>query len=573
MKTYTGYAVIAQNLRPTASTSGTALASIPEDAAMTVSLVEGDNAWLAATYEGVSGFVAARNVAILDAGATCEVTGSAAYVRRTPESSATLLYMSVRGDILQLLDCTTVEGWYRVSTADGTGWTPASNLTIITAPGDDEEEDVTTSTVYSGMVNIAATALRPSPHLDDTIPLNTQLTVQAITTQDEYYNAGFEDWFMTEHEGVVGYVQAKHIGVTDAGATCTVSAETADVYVTPSTDAAILYAVESGDVLQLLDTQYAEGWYRVSTVAGTGWIQTSCVTGESEDGGDNSGSGSEGGEGETGSTTVDFSGMSFSVGDSDDGVYNYVQKPLLDNHYYYGKNPGVFDEDTMWAVKYFQSKNGWLIANCDGIADQAVLEKLNGQDGTIAAGLSANVIDRIDNEIPTDLTMDHDLWKAHPFDATNTTNKTEQIGDSGNAPAAIAIAFSALTGLAITPPVICREALANNWRDHDGVTGVTSGFWAGIANLHGMTYTALGTSTTNLTNYCANGGIALIRVKDDDVHGYCSDGGATYLVVYKVENGYIYLQNANGRSSSAAMPTSYVSNQASWVLQLYGFKA
>ena len=570
MKTYTGYAVITQNLRPTASTSGTALASIPKNAEMAVSLVEGDNAWLAATYNGISGFVSARNVAILDAGATCEVTGSAAYVRRTPESSATLLYMSVNGDILQLLDCTTVEGWYRVSTADGTGWTPASNLTIITAPG--EDEDVMTSSVYSGVVNIAATALRPSPHLDDTIPLNTQLTVQAITTQDEYYNAGYEDWFMTEHEGVVGYVEAKHIGVTDAGASCTVSAETADVYVTPSTDAAILYAVESGDVLQLLDTQYAEGWYRVSTVAGTGWIQTSCVTSESEDGGDNSGSGSEGGEGETGSATVDFTCMSFSVGDSGDDVYNYVQKPLLDNHYYYGKDPGTFDEDTMWAVKYFQYKNGWETADCDGVADQAVLEKLNGQDGTVVAGLSTNVIDRIDNEIPTDLTMDHDLWKAYPFDAANTET-VEVIGDAANAPAAIAIAFSALTGLAITPPVICREALANNWRDHNGITGITSSFWSGIANLHGMTYTSLGTSTTNLTNYCANGGIALIRVKDDDAHGYCSDGGATYLVVYKVEDGYIYLQNANNRSSSAAMLSSYVSNQASWVLQLYGFKS
>ena len=570
MKTYTGYAVITQNLRPTASTSGTALASIPKNAEMAVSLVEGDNAWLAATYNGISGFVSARNVAILDAGATCEVTGSAAYVRRTPESSATLLYMSVNGDILQLLDCTTVEGWYRVSTADGTGWTPASNLTIITAPG--EDEDVMTSSVYSGVVNIAATALRPSPHLDDTIPLNTQLTVQAITTQDEYYNAGYEDWFMTEHEGVVGYVEAKHIGVTDAGASCTVSAETADVYVTPSTDAAILYAVESGDVLQLLDTQYAEGWYRVSTVAGTGWIQTSCVTSESEDGGDNSGSGSEGSEGETGSATVDFTCMSFSVGDSGDDVYNYVQKPLLDNHYYYGKDPGTFDEDTMWAVKYFQYKNGWETADCDGVADQAVLEKLNGQDGTVVAGLSTNVIDRIDNEIPTDLTMDHDLWKAYPFDAANTET-VEVIGDAANAPAAIAIAFSALTGLAITPPVICREALANNWRDHNGITGITSSFWSGIANLHGMTYTSLGTSTTNLTNYCANGGIALIRVKDDDAHGYCSDGGATYLVVYKVEDGYIYLQNANNRSSSAAMLSSYVSNQASWVLQLYGFKS
>ena len=44
-------------------------------------------------------------------------------------------------------------------------------------------------------------------------------------------------------------------------------------------------------------------------------------------------------------------------------------------------------------------------------------------------------------------------------------------------------------------------------------------------------------------------------------------------MVYKVDDNYIYLQNANNRASSAAMLSSYVSNQASWVLQLYGFKS
>ena len=44
-------------------------------------------------------------------------------------------------------------------------------------------------------------------------------------------------------------------------------------------------------------------------------------------------------------------------------------------------------------------------------------------------------------------------------------------------------------------------------------------------------------------------------------------------MVYKVDDNYIYLQNANNRASSTAMPTSYVSNKKDWVLQLYGFKA
>ena len=51
------------------------------------------------------------------------------------------------------------------------------------------------------------------------------------------------------------------------------------------------------------------------------------------------------------------------------------------------------------------------------------------------------------------------------------------------------------------------------------------------------------------------------------------DSSAPVLVAYKVDVSYVYLQNANDRSSSAAMLSSYVSNQASWVLQLYGFKS
>lgn len=568
MTTYIGYAVIGQNLRPTASTSGSAIAWIPQGAELTISLVDGENAWLAAVYEGEAGYVSARNVGITNAGTTCEVTGSSAKVYRTPSTSATQLYTTATGDILQLLDSTSTEGWYRVSTADGTGWAQASMLTII-VPDDG------TSTSYAAVVNYNSPALRSVPETDVTIPIDTQLTVHALPEDDEYYSSAFEDWFITTLVDYTGYVQAKHIGVTDAGITCQVTAETADVYRCPSTDSNILYAVEQGAILQLLNTQYAEGWYRVSTVAGTGWALASGLTilevDVGESGGETGGeSGEDSGSGETGSTTVDFTGMSFTVGDSGDNVYNYVQKPLLDNHYYYGKNPGVFDEDTMWAVKYFQYKNNWSLANCDGIADQAVLEKLNGQDGTIEAGLSYSVLSPTDRTVPTDLTMDHDLWKAYPFDAANTET-VEVIGDAANAPAGIAIAFSALSGLAITPPVICREALANGWRDPDGETGVRTAFWNGIDNLHDMTYSSTVYTLSDLRKYCEAGGIVLIRVIDDDAHGYCSDGGASYLVAYKVDDSYVYLQNANDRSSSSSIAVSDWEN-AAWIRTMYGYK-
>lgn len=226
----------------------------------------------------------------------------------------------------------------------------------------------------------------------------------------------------------------------------------------------------------------------------------------------------------------------------------------------------------MWAVKYFQYKNGWETADCDGVADQAVLEKLNGQDGALVAGLNSDVLNRIEVFVPTDLTMDHDLWKAYPFDAANTET-VEVIGDSANAPAGIAIAFSSLSGLAITPPVICREALANGWRDPDGETGVRTAFWNGIDNLHDMTYSSTVYTLSDLREYCEAGGIVLIRVIDDDAHGYCSDGGASYLVAYKVDDSYVYLRNANNRSSSASIAISdWEDAHDTWIRTMYGYK-
>ena len=85
--------------------------------------------------------------------------------------------------------------------------------------------------------------------------------------------------------------------------------------------------------------------------------------------------------------------------------------------------------------------------------------------------------------------------------------------------------------------------------------------------------TANASGISHIKALCADDGLAVVRLTYNASYPYCSSNGATYVVVYKVDDNYIYLQNANNRSSSAAMLSSYVSNQASWVLQLYGFKA
>ena len=51
------------------------------------------------------------------------------------------------------------------------------------------------------------------------------------------------------------------------------------------------------------------------------------------------------------------------------------------------------------------------------------------------------------------------------------------------------------------------------------------------------------------------------------------DSSAPVLVAYKVEDGYIYLQNANNRASSTAFTISdWDDANGNWILRLYGYK-
>lgn len=143
---FNGYVIGGRlNLRQTCSTSSTALTQIPDGDAVQVSIVNGNTEWFAVSYNGYNGFALARYIAITNDGGTATVTtaSGALNVRKTPASGASVIYRAEQNATLRLIDCTSNSTWYRVSSADGTGWAMKQFLTITSYPGEDDTETFT----------------------------------------------------------------------------------------------------------------------------------------------------------------------------------------------------------------------------------------------------------------------------------------------------------------------------------------------------------------------------------------------------------------------------------------------
>ena len=125
------------NLRTSPSTGASSPIQIPNNTALTVGTLSGNQEWFSTSYQGYSGYVMAQFVAITADGGTCTVTTSydPLNIRKTASTSAAIVYTAAKGSTLRLLGYTSVSGWYRVSNASGTGWGSSTYLNIGSYPG------------------------------------------------------------------------------------------------------------------------------------------------------------------------------------------------------------------------------------------------------------------------------------------------------------------------------------------------------------------------------------------------------------------------------------------------------
>lgn len=122
------------SLRASTSTSSQRYMFIPDDASVSVSTISNNREWFSTSYGGYNGYVVAQYVAVENDGGTARVTKSSGSMSILKAPSGSFLYSATNNTVVRLLDTTSVSGWYRVSSAQGTGWAQAQDLTILTYP-------------------------------------------------------------------------------------------------------------------------------------------------------------------------------------------------------------------------------------------------------------------------------------------------------------------------------------------------------------------------------------------------------------------------------------------------------
>lgn len=387
--------------------------------------------------------------------------------------------------------------------------------------------------VIGGALNMRASCSTGSTRLTQ-IPNGTAIVVSIVS--------GYNEWFSTSYAGYNGYVMAQYVAVTSDGGTCTVSTTSGSlsVRVTPSSSATRLYYAAQYSTLRLLDYTSVSGWYRVSGSSGTGWAQSQYLTITSYP------SGGEVTPPQPSDDAIPAPSVQITstLRRNDNGSQvTALQKRLNQLCYYCGTPDQIFGETTEWAVKYFQQHNG---LTADGVVGTNTRAKLNASGSNCGTnwGVDYSIRNWTQGNVPQQWMMNDTLWANAPFDASGTTN-VETIGNSGNAPASFAMIVSTFNGTAITPPIVCKYVVDAGYRDAGGQIGILSGFFSAAATKYGLSYYGTISTISSVQSQLDSGRLVMARVVGSTSNDFCSDTGATYLVIYKIENNIVYVLNPN----------------------------
>lgn len=420
--------------------------------------------------------------------------------------------------------------------------------------------------VIGGALNLRQTTSTSSNRLAQ-IPNGTVLSVTTVP--------GSPNWLRTTYSGYTGYVLAQYIAVTGEGGACKVTTASGglNVRATPSSSATALYSAPQNSTLRLLDTTSNPGWYMVSGASGTGWAMSQYLTITTPIPGE--GGGSSGGD--TTDTDVIPPPTTQVTGTLSKGSYGSavlaLKQRLVQLCYYCGDVDSSFDIYTEWAVKYFQHLNGLSVTGSTNSATNTKLNAYGPNCGT-QWGVDWGCRHYWSTNEPQQYYMNGgSIWANTPWDAVNTPN-TETIGADGNCPTAFAMIASGINTIAITPPQVCQWTIEAGLRDPDGNTGVKSTFFAAAADEYEFIYHGkFTTEWDKIQEYLIFDNLVLVRVVGSPDHDYCGKSGATFLVINKIENGYVRVLNPNYNTRNQPDLPLSTWMTANWVKEkyIYGF--
>jgi peptidoglycan hydrolase-like protein with peptidoglycan-binding domain len=371
-------------------------------------------------------------------------------------------------------------------------------------------------------------------------------------------------WFTLVYGGQPGYVQVQHVdgGPTTVGDglavndTALVNSTNVNIRSGAGTSSSSVGTISRPSAVTIYGKQSASDgyWYRINSSAQQ-WVRGDFLApnGAASGGGSGGSGGSGGGTGTTWRTTL-------RNGDSGDDV-NAMQTLLNTLRYDCGTPDGAFGSRTEWAVRYFQYKNNLTV---DGVAGPNTQNRMKSSSPT--QGITSTIINWSANQKPQQYLMWDSLWTNYPYDANNTST-VEKMGDSGCGPTAIAMVASTFCQKAVLPPVLGDLAIANGYRDHNGVNGTYPSFYQFVATRYGLQRSTT-TSLTTVKSYCDGGGLAVINVTS--ASPYTNYGH--YVVIYKIDsNNTVYVADPNSSNPSTGTVSQW--NNGWFQGTIYLFKA
>ena len=270
------------NLRDKASTSGKVLATIPKGKTVTLLSDRNANGWYKVTYDGKVGYA---NGAYLQENLSNTTslgkTKENLNLRQQASTNGSILAIIPKGETINLLSDKDVNGWYKVSYLDKTGYVYGDYITKLNQGSTGSNNQTSSSSTPTEGQTTENLNLRlqanTSGSIITTIPKGT--TVQVLADKDS------NGWYKVSYAGKTGYVSGSYFKITKYSST-EVTKKTGYVYnlngtllnvrPKPSTSEAPIGTLTQGTSVVIVGE--SGNWYQIEFNNKTAYVSKDYIT-------------------------------------------------------------------------------------------------------------------------------------------------------------------------------------------------------------------------------------------------------------------------------------------------------
>ena len=270
------------NLRDKASTSGKVLATIPKGKTVTLLSDRNANGWYKVTYDGKVGYASGAYLQEnLSNTTSLGKTKENLNLRQQASTNGSILAIIPKGETINLLSDKDVNGWYKVSYLDKTGYVYGDYITKLNQGSTGSNNQTSSSSTPTEGQTTENLNLRlqanTSGSIITTIPKGT--TVQVLADKDS------NGWYKVSYAGKTGYVSGSYFKITKYSST-EVTKKTGYVYnlngtllnvrPKPSTSEAPIGTLAQGTSVVIVGE--SGNWYQIEFNNKTAYVSKDYIT-------------------------------------------------------------------------------------------------------------------------------------------------------------------------------------------------------------------------------------------------------------------------------------------------------